>query len=128
VDWSDQEGVVDHIVGYARVLAGDERRFEETEVRDLVRRDVERGHNLAALQNHELLEDDDKPRKPLIAVPTLVVHGTADPMFPFAHAEVLAAEIPGAQLLLLEKAGHGIQRDDWDTIVNAIVTHTVVGS
>jgi hypothetical protein len=41
---------------------------------------------------------------------------------------VLAAEIPGAQLLLLEQAGHGIQRDDWDTIVNAIGTHTAVGS
>jgi hypothetical protein len=33
-----------------------------------------------------------------------------------------------AQLLLLEQAGHRIQRDDWDTIVNAIVTHTAVGS
>ena len=130
VDWSDPDAVIDYVVAYARVLAGDERQFRETEVRDLVRRDVERAHNIAALQNHELLEDDAKPRKPLssIAVPTLVIHGTADPMFPLAHAEVLAAEIPQAQLLPLERAGHGVQRDDWDTIVDAIVTHTAVGS
>jgi pimeloyl-ACP methyl ester carboxylesterase len=130
VDWSDQSSVVDYVVAYARVLAGDERRIEESEVRDFVRRDVERTHNFAALQNHELLEGGHKPSKPLssIAVPTLVIHGTADPMFPLAHAEALADEIQGAQLLPLERAGHGIQRDDWDTIVQAIVTHTAMGS
>ena len=40
------------------------------------------------------------PRGPLstIAVPTLVIHGTEDPMFPFEHGEALAREIPGARL------------------------------
>jgi pimeloyl-ACP methyl ester carboxylesterase len=38
------------------------------------------------VQSHNLL-DDDRPRKPLspIEAPTLVIHGTADPMFPLAH-------------------------------------------
>ena len=36
------------------------------------------------------------PREPLstIAVPTLVIHGTADPMFPLEHGEALARDIP----------------------------------
>jgi fermentation-respiration switch protein FrsA (DUF1100 family) len=57
--------------------------------------------------NHELLEDDDKPRKPLssIQAPTLVIHGTADPMFPLAHGRALASEIPSARLLPLEGLG-----------------------
>ena len=37
-----------------------------------------------------------------IAAPTLVIHGTADPMFPIEHGEALAEEIPGATLLPLE--------------------------
>ena len=59
------------------------------------------------------------PREPLssIAVPTLVIHGTADPMFPLEHGEALAEEIPGARLLTLEGAGHGVDRADWETIV-----------
>jgi pimeloyl-ACP methyl ester carboxylesterase len=125
-DWSDAESVIDYLVAYTRVLAGDERPFEEAEVRDLVRCDFERAHDYAALQNHDLLEGDDKPRGPLssIGVPALVIHGTADPMFPLPHGQALADEIPGARLLPLEGAGHGLQRADWDTIATAIVTHT----
>ena len=125
-DWSDAESVIDYLVAYTRVLAGDERPFEEAEVRDLVRCDFERAHDNAALQNHDLLEGDDKPRGPLssIGVPALVIHGTADPIFPLPPGQALADEIPGARLLPLEGAGHGLQRADWDIIATAIVTHT----
>jgi pimeloyl-ACP methyl ester carboxylesterase len=130
VDWSDADSVIDYLVAYARVLAGEERRFEEAEVSDLVRRDAERARDFAALQNHELLEDDDKPRRPLssIQAPTLVIHGTADPMFPLPHGEALASEIPSARLLRLEGAGHGVQRADWDVVTEAIATHTAKSS
>jgi pimeloyl-ACP methyl ester carboxylesterase len=126
VDWSDADSVIDYVVAYARVLAGDERRFEEAEVRALVQRDVARAHDFAALQNHDLLADDDKARKPLssIEAPTLVIHGTADPMFPLPHGQALADEIPGARLLPLEGAGHGVQPVDWGTIAQAIAAHT----
>jgi pimeloyl-ACP methyl ester carboxylesterase len=59
-----------------------------------------------------------------IAAPTLVIHGTADPMFPIGHGEALAAEIPGARLLPLEGADHGLERADWETDVGAILEHT----
>ena len=130
VDWSDADSAIDYQVAYARLLAGDERRFEEGEVRDLVRRDAERARDFAALQNHELLKDADKLRKPLstIQAPTLVIHGTADPMFPLAHGEALASEIPSARLLRLEGAGHGVQRADWDVITETIAAHTAASS
>jgi len=127
VDWSDTDSVVDYLVSYARVLVGEERPFDEAEVRDLVRRDVERAENIAALQNHDLLEDgDDEQREPMssIEAPTLVIHGTADPMFPFPHGEALASEIPTARLLPIEGAGHGVQRTDWEIVTEAIATHT----
>jgi pimeloyl-ACP methyl ester carboxylesterase len=59
-----------------------------------------------------------------IAVPTLVIHGTADPAFPLEHGKALAEEIPTATLLALEGAGHGVDRADWETIARAIVEHT----
>jgi pimeloyl-ACP methyl ester carboxylesterase len=126
VDWSDADSVIDYLVAYARVLAGAERRFEEAEMRDLVRRDAERARDFAALQNHDLLEDESRPRGPLssIQAPTLVIHGTADPMFPLPHGQALASEIPSARLLRLEGAGHGVERADWDVIAEAVATHT----
>jgi pimeloyl-ACP methyl ester carboxylesterase len=118
--------VTAHQVAYARVLAGNERPFDEGEARDFVRRDVERAHDFAAAQNHDLLAGDERQRAPLssIEAPTLVIHGTADPMFPLAHGEALAAEIPGARLLALPGAGHGVQRADWEAIAQAIADHT----
>lgn len=42
-----------------------------------------------------------------IAVPTLVVHGTKDPLVPFAkHGKVLAERIPGAELVALDGGEH----------------------
>ena len=45
-------------------------------------------------------------RLPQIAVPTLVVHGTEDRVVAPGNAELLARRIPGAELRLLEGAGH----------------------
>jgi pimeloyl-ACP methyl ester carboxylesterase len=126
VDWSDAESVVEYLVEYSRVLAGGRRPFDEAAVRELARRDVRRARNFAAAQNHGLLPDDERSREPLssIVAPTLVVHGTADPMFPLEHGEALAEKISGARLLALGGAGHGIDRVDWDALAHAILVHT----
>ena len=126
VDWSDRESVVDYLVGYSQILAGGQRPFDEAAARELVRRDVERARNIAAAENHGALPEGELPHAPLssIAVPTLVIHGTADPMFPLAHGQALAEEIPGARLLTLDGAGHGVDRADWETIARAILEHT----
>ncbi len=130
VDRSDPRSVIDYLVAYSRVLAGGQRPFDEAAARDLARRDVERARNFAAAQNHDGLREVESAAKSIaaIATPTLVIHGTADPMFPIAHGEALAAEIPGATLLRLEGAGHGVERTDWEPIAAAILSHTAGGS
>jgi pimeloyl-ACP methyl ester carboxylesterase len=45
-------------------------------------------------------------------------------MFPLEHGAVLAADIPGARLLTLDGAGHGLYRDDWEVLVATILEHT----
>jgi pimeloyl-ACP methyl ester carboxylesterase len=125
-DWSDRRSVIEYLVGYARMLAGGVRPFDEAASRELVERDVERARDIAASQNHSLIAEGDVLSEPIssIAAPTLVIHGTADPMFPLAHGQALADEIPGAKLLTLEGAGHGIDHADWEPIARAILAHT----
>ena len=126
VDWSSTESVIDYVVGYSRVLAGGERPFDEAAMRQFVRRDLDRSRNIESLQNHNVIPENGMTHEPLasIAEPTLVIHGTADPLFPLPHGEALAREIPGATLLALNGAGHGVDRADWQTIADAIAHHT----
>jgi pimeloyl-ACP methyl ester carboxylesterase len=129
VNWSQAESVIEYTVDYTRMLAGGQRPFDEAAVTALVRRDVERARDIAASENHGVIADGETSHESLsaIAVPTLVIHGTADPMFPLEHGQALAEEIRGARLLTLEGAGHGVDRTDWEVIVRAIVEHTDVG-
>jgi pimeloyl-ACP methyl ester carboxylesterase len=49
---------------------------------------------------------DSYDRLPSLRVPTLVIHGTEDQAISVANARLLADRIPGAELVLLEGAGH----------------------
>ena len=125
VDWTDPGSVVEHVVAEGRALGG-RRPFDEAAARELAARDVARADRVASAQNHALLSGGGPWRHRLgsLAAPTLVVHGTADPLFPLGHGEALAAEIPGARLLRLDGAGHGLERADWDTVARASLAHT----
>jgi pimeloyl-ACP methyl ester carboxylesterase len=126
VDWSVAASVIDYQVTYALMLAGTERPPDEAAVRELVRRDVERARDMGAVRNHDAIPADDRRREPLssITAPTMIIHGSADPMFPVEHGLALAEKIPGAVLVRLEGAGHGLGRDDWDTVARTILEHT----
>ena len=62
-----------------------------------------------------------------LPVPTLVIHGTADPLVPPGRGEATAALIPGARLLLIDGVGHGLPRAHWDQMIAAILRHTAMG-
>jgi 3-oxoadipate enol-lactonase len=53
-----------------------------------------------------ILGHDTSARLADVAVPTLVIHGTADRLLASVNGELLARLIPGARLELLEGAGH----------------------
>jgi pimeloyl-ACP methyl ester carboxylesterase/uncharacterized protein YndB with AHSA1/START domain len=124
-DWNDRDAVIEYIVEGERPFAGS--HFDEQELRDLAGRVVDRTRDIAAsLQNHWLLDRDEPVRKELseIAAPTLVVHGTEDPLLPFPHGVALADAIPGARLLALEGVGHEFPpRRVWDDVVAAVLDH-----
>ncbi|MFC9790155.1 alpha/beta fold hydrolase [Rhodococcus sp. NPDC127528] len=56
-----------------------------------------------------------------LAVPTLVVHGRADPFFPVGNGEVLAAEIPAARLLVLDDMGTALRHAAADQVAAAML-------
>jgi pimeloyl-ACP methyl ester carboxylesterase len=60
-------------------------------------------------------------------VPTLVVHGEADPLVPVENGRRTAAAIPGARLLVLPDMGHDLPPQVWPEVVSAIADLARVG-
>jgi len=125
-DWSDRAAVADYLVADARPYAAKSQPFDEAAWRELAERDFDRSLNLASIGNHFLVESGGRWRERLgeLRMPTLVVHGTEDPLFPLEHGVALANEIPGARLLRVEQMGHELPPRVWDTVVPALLRHT----
>jgi pimeloyl-ACP methyl ester carboxylesterase len=126
-DWSDRAAVIDYLVHLARVSASSARPFDEASFRDLAGRVCDRTVNIeSSMTNHNAVEGGDRWRERLVelSAPTLVVHGTDDPVVPYGNGVALAREIPGAKLLALEQTGHELPRPTWDVLVPAILEHT----
>lgn len=126
-DWSDREQVVQWFVEGERAFAGS-TPLDEDRVRTIATTIFERSIDVAAGGNHWLAEQGDDEgdidiRR--IAVPTLIVHGTDDPLFPLGHGEALVAAIPGARLLVVEGMGHQVPpHSAWAEVVPALLAHT----
>ena len=129
LDWSDTQALADLIVDDARQLAGTRHPFDEAAARDLVTRDLERAIDPRRLANHGSIGGDEdrwKGRVGEIAVPVLVIHGTADPLIRYPHGVALAEAVPGAKLVTIEGGGHELHERDWDQMVDAIARHTEI--
>jgi pimeloyl-ACP methyl ester carboxylesterase len=127
LDWSDTRALGDLIVEDARQLAGTRHPFDEAAARELVTRDLARAIDPGRLRNHTVVGGDEQRwagRTGQIDVPFLVIHGSADPLFPHPHGVALAEAVPGATLVTIEGGGHELHANDWDQILEAIAGHT----
>ncbi len=85
----------------------DKFRIDPSKLSDAQRAVVQA--NRAALRQYggeAMLDPTLLERLPGVRVPTLVVWGAADRIYPVAHGEAYAAAIPGAQLVVFDDAGH----------------------
>ena len=126
LDWANCEAVIEYQIGAWRLISGSAHPFDESAICELAGADFDRTPNLMTTFNHALLQGGEQwfNRLHEIAVPTLVIHGTEDPVLPYAHSLALQAEIPDAVLLPLLRTGHELHRNDWSVILEAIEKHT----
>jgi pimeloyl-ACP methyl ester carboxylesterase len=58
-----------------------------------------------------------------VRIPTLVIHGGADPLIDVSGGEATAAANPGAQLLVLDGMGHDLPLALLPSVTAAITAH-----
>lgn len=122
----DRAGYVRAYVTTWSVLAADHFPFDADRTARQGAAGYDRGINppAAARQMLAIIASGNRKRALReLRVPTLVIHGTLDPLIPVAAGHDTAAAIPGAQLLLFEGMGHSFPREVWSPIIDAIARH-----
>ena len=115
VDWSDPVACVEASVVETRALAGTTRYpLDEPAHRRYATREYARQRDVRSFRfNTPIAETRTAPwrsRLGEIATPTLVLHGSEDPVLTYPHGVALSQEIPGAELVRLDGVGHGLPR------------------
>ncbi len=118
-----RDAYIDRTVGLFGVIGSPGFPRAEADLRAMLGSAWERGHDaagpgrqlaavLAATDRRELLRS--------ITTPTLVIHGTADPLVRPSGGRATARAIPGARLLLIDGMGHDLPRGAWPQIIDGI--------
>jgi len=94
------------------------------QIRELAALSYDRDHDPAGpgRQLAAIIASGDRTRElRKIVAPTLVVHGTADPLVRPSGGRATARAIAGAKLMRVEGMGHDLPRAIWPRLIDAIV-------
>jgi pimeloyl-ACP methyl ester carboxylesterase len=99
---------------------------DEARLRELAGATYDRGHHPAGTgrQLAAIMASGDRTEQlRRVIVPTVVIHGTDDPLVPFRGGVATARAIPNAQFLAIPGMGHDLPREVWPKIVDAVVAN-----
>ncbi len=114
---------LDGVVALYRALAGSRFPFDEIKFRAQAEPIMAHGHNAYAGHGDAIGASPSRlNRLADINLPTLVIHGTEDPILPLDHGMALADNIPGATTLIMEGVGHEIPEALMPEIVSKMLT------
>jgi len=100
---------LDGVVALYRALAGSRFPFDEIKFRAQAEPIMAHGHNAYAGHGDAIGASPSRlNRLADINLPTLVIHGTEDPILPLDHGMALADNIAGATTFIMEGVGHEI--------------------
>jgi pimeloyl-ACP methyl ester carboxylesterase len=126
---TERQAYIEYNVKTMKALAGSGFAFDEQFIRSISARAFDRAfypQGVARQMAAVMVQENRKAALASVTVPTLVIHGTADPLLPPEHGRDTADAIPGAQLKLIEGMGHDLPetKGPWLQIIDAIAAHT----
>jgi pimeloyl-ACP methyl ester carboxylesterase len=120
---ADREEYVEFAVQAFRVIGSPGFDADEGALRQRAGASFERGYHPdgTARQLLAILASGDRTEAlRRLDLPTLVIHGTNDPLIDPSGGKATAAAIPGARLELIEGMGHDLPRELWPRFVDLI--------
>jgi pimeloyl-ACP methyl ester carboxylesterase len=98
------------------------------DIRELAGRSYDRDHDPTGTgrQLAAIIASGDRTKElRRITAPTLVIHGTADPLVAHSGGKATARAIPGARFMSIRGMGHDLPRAAWPRLIDAIAEHAV---
>ncbi|MDG2427536.1 MAG: alpha/beta hydrolase [Acidimicrobiales bacterium] len=123
VDPEDHQAIEETALVAARRFAGTRYPVDEDDVRRRSIADVNRGVHPDGATRQVLAVLADGDRRDLLAaveLPTLVIHGTEDPLIPTQGGEETANSVSNAELVWIDGMGHDWPEEAWPQILNPI--------
>lgn len=123
---SEREAYIEHNMNVWRKIWSPGFPFEERRARIYLEKSYDRSYypQGMARQNIAILARGDRSALlSFIKAPTLVIHGSGDPLIPVEAGKDTARVIPGANLLIIDGMGHDLPTGVWPEIVTAISRH-----
>lgn len=120
------QDVLDHYVRLFTAIGSPDFRVPEAEMRDRILAGITRSYRPVGTMRQLLavVADDQRARElPRIACPTLVLHGHADLLVPFACGEDTAQRIPGARLVGIPGMGHDLPPGVVTQLLSHLIPH-----
>jgi pimeloyl-ACP methyl ester carboxylesterase len=127
----DTEAIVEHGFNAYRTVGSPGFPTEEKVLRQRVREDAMRGYYPQGIlrQMAAVMTNGDRRSKlKRIKVPTVVLHGADDPLMPVEAGKDTAANIPGAELRVIQGMGHDLPLELVPQFVDAILAAAQRGS
>lgn len=120
---ADRDGYAESVVGAFRVIGSPGFEADEAGLRARARASFDRGYypEGTARQLLGILASGDRTEAlGRLDLPTVVIHGTDDPLIDVSGGKATAAAVPGARLELIEGMGHDLPRELWPRFVDLI--------
>ena len=121
------DAAIDHSVRVFKAIASPGFPMSDAEWRDLVGTAARRSLHPVGILRQMVAVLADRSRAGELAglknIPTLVVHGKADPLVPFACAEDTARRIPGAHLAGIDGMGHDLPPGVVERLLALLIPH-----
>jgi pimeloyl-ACP methyl ester carboxylesterase len=121
-----KEEIIEANIKTFRMFSGTRFPLDEQWLKSMLEESYDRGWDLRTTQNQTAATMASPSRLEELKnlkIPTLVIHGTEDPVINYAHGVVCAKVIPGAKLLLLKGVGHEIPSVIVPEAVEAVLKH-----
>jgi pimeloyl-ACP methyl ester carboxylesterase len=121
---ADREGFAEFVVGTWKVIGSPGFDPDEDALRARAAAIYDRGLHPdgTARQLVAILASGDRTEAlRRLDAPTVVIHGTDDPLIDVSGGKATAAAIPGARLELIPGMGHDLPRQLWPRVVDLIV-------
>lgn len=124
----EREANIEHVLRFFKLTYGTGIEFDEEWHRSLFSRTYDRsfcpegtGRQLLAIMTQKDREEDLKQ----LNIPSLIVHGDADPLVPITGGKATADAIPGAEFMVVKGMGHVVPNLNayWGDIKDAIIAH-----